>query len=322
MKHIVFAVHTDGSPLRHAAGLAGAARAAGAEKITCLVFGPGSADAAGMLNGCGAHEILYSAAPETEALANDALAFAAAQYIKKENPGAVLFGAGPMDKAWAARTAALLGCGLTADAVQLSVTPEGKILAVKPTYGGRMLAEIASSSPVQMLTIRDGYFPPAPRASAAAAELKTDFTGFKPGIKQISLKTAAPTCGVDITEADAVIAVGKGVSKENLELVKQLSALTGWAIGATRPVVDEGLVCEEAQIGITGRTIKPKLYLGLGISGKMHHTRGMTGSKTIVAVNKDPKAQIREIAHLFIEADVKDFLPAFIAEVKRIKGVA
>lgn len=321
MKSVICAALTLDGPPRPLKGLVGAARALGAQKISCLLFGPAAAEAARTIKTAGADEVRFCAAPELSSLSNDALALTLAQYIRRESPWAVLFGTTPMDKAWAARTAALLGCGLTADAVRVSAAPEGGILAVKPAYGGKMLAEIASASTPQMLTLRDGSFPaPPPGGEAEVSEFAPDFSGFTPGLAQTSLEPAGKPEGRDITAAAAVIAVGKGVSKENFALVKELAELTGWAIGATRPAVDDGLTGEEVQIGITGKTVSPAFYLGLGVSGKMQHAQGMAGARNIAAVNRDPQAPIRDIADLFVEADLADFLPAFLAEIKKLKG--
>ncbi|MEA3307539.1 MAG: electron transfer flavoprotein subunit alpha/FixB family protein, partial [Elusimicrobiota bacterium] len=246
------------------------------------------------------------------------------QLILKEKPDKILFSAAKEIKTIAARLAARLNAGLISDAIELKVESSGKTSAIKPTFGGELMAKIESRSQLEMITVREGFYEKAPLSPenecGAPLYFEPDLSALNSKIKLIESRAKPEEKDEDISNAEIVVAAGRGIkTKEEFEMVRQFSKLLGGAVGITRPLADAGFAGENCQIGITGKTIKPKLYIALGISGKAHHTQGVQNAETIIAVNKDANAPIKEISDFFIEADIKEFLPSIIKKLKEIK---
>jgi electron transfer flavoprotein alpha subunit len=175
-----------------------------------------------------------------------------------------------------------------------------------------------------MATVRPGVFPKAKALPDRKGEVKyVELSGelLESALKVVE-RVKAPEKGVDITKAKAIVAGGRGLgNKEFFEKLFELAELLGGAVGATRPVCHLGWVSEDHMIGVSGVSVAPKLYLGLGISGALHHVVGLRGAVTIVAINTDPEAPLMQRADIAVEGDVREILPLLLQRLKGIKGV-
>jgi len=223
----------------------------------------------------------------------------------------------------AAVLASELEAGYAPDAVDLRVEG-GKLVAVRSVYSNNILADVTFNSPVQVVSVRPRSFP-MPEAGAASGEVKVVDAGLSEGdIKEQVVEVKSTDSGeISLTDASIIVSGGRGVSNDpakGFELVAQLASVLGAAVGASRAAVDAGYIPYKHQVGQTGKTVKPDLYIAAGISGAIQHLAGMGGSKLIVAVNKDAEAPIFEKANYGIVGDLYQVLPALSAEFKKRLG--
>lgn len=223
--------------------------------------------------------------------------------------------------------AAMLGSELEAgyapDAIDLRVEG-GKLVAVRSVYSNNILADVTFSSPVQVVSVRPRSFP-MPEPGAASGEVKAVDAGLSEGdVKEQVVEVKSTDTGeVSLTDASIIVSGGRGVQQDpakGFELVAQLANVLGAAVGASRAAVDAGYIPYKHQVGQTGKTVKPDLYIAAGISGAIQHLAGMGGSKIIVAINKDAEAPIFEKANYGIVGDLYQVLPALTAEFKKRLG--
>jgi electron transfer flavoprotein alpha subunit len=240
------------------------------------------------------------------------VATAVAAWAVAEAPWAIIAGSTAWGREVASRVAARLGAGLTGDAVDLEVVVD-RLVAWKPAFGGQLVAAIEASSPVQMATVRPGVLTaPEPRACDEPPVFGLDV------VPRGRVRVLARTRDDDLdTLADAttVIGVGRGVPPNEYDALEPLRTLLGAELGATRKVTDEGWLPRSRQIGITGRSIAPRLFVSIGASGKFNHTVGLRAAGTVLAVNPDPTAPIFQAADIGIVADWRDALPLLIREL-------
>ncbi|MFO7589854.1 MAG: FAD-binding protein [Acidimicrobiia bacterium] len=217
----------------------------------------------------------------------------------------------------AGRAAARLGAGLTGDAVGLEVGRDadaGRLVAWKPAFGGQLVAAILTSSPVQMATVRAGVLPSlAPRSRTASVRTVTA----QPRGRVAVLARTRDDDLDDLAEARAVVGVGQGVSPEKYPSLDPLLEALGAELGATRKVTDHGWLPRARQIGITGRTIAPRLYVAIGTSGKFNHMVGVRAAGTVLAINPDPDALVFQVADIGIVGDWTDVVPLLADEIAR-----
>jgi len=190
-------------------------------------------------------------------------------------------------------------------------------------YGGKMSAEVHfKEAPCTMITIRAGSFPSEGLREINGAVEQVPFTFDKDyAYKKFLQYVEAAVGDVDITQADVIVSVGRGIGDpENLPMVEELAKLLGGVVACSRPVADKNWLPKERQVGTSGKTVKPKLYIALGISGAFQHTAGMKGAATIIAVNKDAKAPIFSVAHYGIVDDLLKVVPGLVAKVRERKG--
>lgn len=238
--------------------------------------------------------------------------------VSREQPDILLFGATPFGRSLAPRLAAHLGTGLTADCTSLSIDPESGLLKqVRPAFGGSLMAEIVC--PVmrpQMATVRPGVFPrPTPDFTRGGNIERIWQPAGTP--KVTVLRTEARRDGRSIAGAKRLVIAGRGIGlKKNLALVEELATLLDADWGCTRPLVENGWCESFRQVGQTGCSVSPELLVSVGVSGAVQHTAGIAGAKQIIAVNKDPAAQIFASASYAVEGDCVQFMKFLISELR------
>jgi electron transfer flavoprotein alpha subunit len=241
------------------------------------------------------------------------IATAVTRLAAATNPWAILTGSTAWGREVASRVAAALGAGLTGDAVDLELVCE-RLVAWKPAFGGQLVAAIHCASDVQMATVRAGVLPTlTPRSSSAPKVVDLPATGR--GRVQILARTRDDNLDA-LAEAHTVIGLGRGVAPDEYADLEPLRALLGAELGATRKVTDKGWMPRARQIGITGRSIAPHLFVSIGASGKFNHTVGLRAAGTVLAINDDARAPIFECADVGIVGDWHEVLPVLVEELR------
>lgn len=244
-------------------------------------------------------------------------------FLKEKKPSAILFAATPYGRDLAPRVAAALVCGVTADVTELSVDEEtGLLIWSRPAMGGNVMADIIS--PLyrpQVGTVRPGTFEPLPAGPEHTGHIEQVIVTVSDKDLGTILKEiiAAPKEDNPLEEANIVIAGGRGIrTREEWALLHELADLLGGSVGASRPICELGWEPHSRQIGQTGKSVAPHVYFAFGISGAMQHICGVKAD-IMIAVNRDHSAPIMDMADYAVCADLKEFLPAFIAEIKANK---
>ena len=242
-----------------------------------------------------------------------------AELAAKESPQAILAPVTTRQREMMARLAARLGAGLSADSTALALE-DGKLVATRPVYAGKLLSRVTWSKAPWLVTLRPNVFRPAEPQAGAAAQVERPAVSIPAeGMRLVERREEAATGLPELAEAEIVVSGGRGLKgPENFVILEELAKVIGAAVGASRAAVDAGWRPHRYQIGQTGRTISPKLYLGFGISGAIQHLAGMRTSKVICAVNKDPEAPIFKIADYGIVGDLFEVVPLLSAEFKKL----
>jgi electron transfer flavoprotein alpha subunit len=235
-------------------------------------------------------------------------------WVREVEPWAVVVGSTAWGREVASRTAAAVGAGLTGDAVGLEVA-DGRLLAWKPAFGGQLVAAITATSPVQMATVRAGMLARrAPRTASASVS----FRSVEPrGRVRVLARTRDDDLDV-LAEAAAVVGVGVGVDPSDYPLLDPLLAALDAALGATRKVTDHGWLPRSRQIGITGRSIAPRLFVSIGASGKFNHAIGVRAARTVLCINRAADALMFDASDLGIVGDYRDVVPLLVAELAAV----
>jgi len=242
---------------------------------------------------------------------------AAAQQLK---PAAVLFAASTMGRDLAPRVAARLGAGLATECTALAVEG-GRLVAARPVFAGKALQRVGFPPAPALASLRPKAFEAVarPGRTAAVEPLAVDFDEAAPRARVLRM-TAAAAGKVDLTEAEVIVSGGRGLrGPEHFPVVEALAEALGASVGASRPVVDAGWRPHAEQVGQTGKTVSPRLYVAVGISGAIQHLAGMMSSRCIVAINKDPEAPIFKVADYGIVGDLFEVVPALTEAVKGIQ---
>ncbi|PYM42376.1 MAG: electron transfer flavoprotein subunit alpha [Candidatus Rokuibacteriota bacterium] len=244
---------------------------------------------------------------------------AAAELAAKERPRAIFAPVTSRAREFAARLAARLGVGLAADCVAFAMDGE-RLVATRPVYAGKLLAKVAWAKTPWVATLRPNVFRPADGEPGRKAAVERP-SGPTPAaqMKFVERREEVSTGLPELTEAEIVLSGGRGMKgPEHYVILEDMARVIGAAVGASRAAVDAGWRPHRFQIGQTGRTISPKLYMGFGVSGAIQHLAGMRTSKVIVAVNKDPEAPIFRIADYGIVADLFEVVPELTKEFKKL----
>jgi len=242
-----------------------------------------------------------------------------AEMAGKESPKAIFAPVTSRMREFMARLAARLGVGISADSVSLKMEGD-KLVATRPVYAGKLLSKVTWAKQPWVATLRPNVFKPAEAQAGKTAQVERVPAAIPAAqMKLVERREEASTGLPELTEAEIVISGGRGMKgPENYVILEEMGGVIGAAVGASRAAVDAGWRPHRFQIGQTGRTISPKLYLGFGVSGAIQHLAGMRTSKVIVAINKDPEAPIFKIADYGIVADLFEVVPELTKEFKRL----
>jgi electron transfer flavoprotein alpha subunit len=292
--------------------------------VTAILLGYQTRDLAQVLINHGAHSVLAADDPRLENYRLIPYSLVMKQLIERYDPEVFLLGATAIGIELAPRVAAKVRTGLSAHCIDLRWDNEGQLLQVVPGWDGGIIATITCPSHrPQMATVMPGTM--EARTPVKRSGMIEDFKVQLPDNNlgpEILDKKMENSKGLPLEKADVVVAGGWGIgSKENWRMIEELASLLGGAVGSTRPPVDEGWVDEGQMIGQSGKTVRPTLYIGVGISGVMHHVVGMDQSKYTININIDPNADIFEVSDVIVVEDFRKIVPPLIEEIRsRLKG--
>lgn len=243
-------------------------------------------------------------------------------FIEKVHPGSILVGATNLGRSLAPKVAARCNTGLTADCTRLEMKENTDLVQIRPAFGGNIMAQIVTpEARPQFCTVRYKIFSAPARTDhpKGTVQKMTISADLLQGDTEVLAKKAKPKL-VDISEAEVVVACGRGIRNQaDLAMAEELAALLDAQLACTRPLVEAGWMDARRQIGLSGRTVKPKLIITIGISGSVQFVSGMNGSDRIIAINADPAASIFNIAHVGMVGDLYEILPHLIKQIKEGK---
>ncbi len=313
---LVLVEHVDGTPKKVSFELLALAKTLGSP--SAVVLGAGAAKAVDALTAFGADKLYIDESADHDDYLAGPKASLLAQLIGSASPVAVLVPATAEGKEIAARLAVKTGGGLLTDAVALSTD----LVAEQPIFGGSVVVSSKVATGVPIVAVRANSTAPVEAAGAGAVENVTVTSSETDKAARVTERVIEAKGGrPDLGEASIVVSGGRGVgSPENFSIIEALADSLGAAVGASRAATDAGWYPHQNQVGQTGRTVSPQLYIAAGISGAIQHRAGMQTSKTIVAINKDPEAPIFELADFGLVGDLNTVVPALTAEITKRKG--
>jgi len=288
------------------------------DEVCAVLCGSGIEGKAAELGKYGVDKVYVADNAALEPYTTDAHATAVAKIVKEKGPAILLLAASVQGKDLAARLVGKLATGLATDCTGLKIEG-GKLIAVRPMYAGKCFGEVAFEAAPAMASLRPNVFPIVENAKAGAVEK------FDPALDAGQIKTkvaeiAKDASGkIELTEANIIVSGGRGMKgPEGYGILEDLAKVLGAAVGASRAAVDAGWRPATDQVGQTGKTVSPNLYIACGISGAIQHLAGMSSSKFIVAINKDPEAPIFQRADYGIVDDLFKVIPEVTAAAKKI----
>lgn len=288
------------------------------EPLACVLLGDEIEHLSQELIEYGADQVYLAKAPELKDYRDDLYAQVLEHLVREYQPTIFLIGGTTNGRSLAPRVATRLRTGLTADCTGFALDEEGNLLQTRPAFGGNLMATIrCPHHRPQMATVRPKVFEaPTRQPGRSGEEIRVDLPPLKPWARILEI-VDEDSLGPNLGEANIVVAGGRGLgSVEKFRLVEDLAKALGGAVGASRAVVDAGWVTYPHQVGQTGRTVAPKLYIACGISGAIQHLVGMQSAETIVAINRDPDAPIFSVATYGIVGEVEEVIPALIREIQ------
>ena len=290
------------------------------EPVYATLIGSNLNEAAEEIVNRGADKVFIYDHPDLLNFRDDPYSDLLARCCVEETPSIVLIGATSIGRSMGPRVAAKLKTGLTADCTSLDIDPEtGLLRQTRPAYGGNIMATIITpNGRPQMATVRYKMFPEAERVeNPRGVIIKKSFhmNELTDRIKVIGFEEAPEQ--LSISDADIIVSGGLGMGEPTgFKLIEELASSLGGAVGASRPTVDEGWIDYRHQVGLSGRTVRPKLYMACGISGAVQHQAGMKTSDVIIAINKDPDAPIFKISSLGAVGDLYEVIPHLVEKIK------
>ena len=288
------------------------------EEVCAILLGSGIEGIAGELAKYGVDKVYVADNAALTPYTTDAHATAIAKAVKENDPSILLLGASAQGKDLSSRLVGKLATGMATDCTDVKIV-DGKLRAIRPMYGGKCYGEVVISSTPQMASLRPNVFPIVENQKAGTV------VKFDPGLDPAQLKTKVletqkDTSGkVDLTEANFIVSGGRGMKgPEGYQILEELADIIGATVGASRAAVDAGWRAQSDQVGQTGKIVSPNLYIACGISGAIQHLAGMSSSKYIVAVNKDPEAPIFAKADYGVVDDLFKVVPELTKACKKL----
>ena len=292
------------------------------EQVVAILLGDGVTAKAEELIQHGADKVIVVDDPMLAKYATEPYAKAITAIIKEFDPEIVLYGATSIGRDLAPRVSARVHTGLTADCTKLEIAEDTKLLNMtRPAFGGNIMATIVCKNHrPQMATVRPGVMAALAADTARKGEVvpfKVEYTPDDMNIEIIEEVKETKKI-VDVTEAKVLVSGGRGIgSPEFFNTLKELADLLGGEVAASRAVVDAGWIGKEYQVGQTGKTVRPNLYIACGISGAIQHVAGMESSEVVISINKNDGAAIFDVSDLGIVGDVKTIIPKLIEALKK-----
>ena len=287
--------------------------------LVAFAAGSGAKSAAGEIGKFGAKKFLVAADASLDSYTTESYTGAFAQAVGQTRPSIILLAGTSNGKDLAPRVGARLNLGVASDVDSLEWSG-GKLKARRPVYSGKAFARVEVEGQTAIAITRPNAFP-VEESSGGAPEVVD--VAYRPGeVKARVIETRTPEAGeLTIAEADIIVSGGRGLKEAaNFSIIRDLAHAIGGAVGASRATVDAGWIDHQHQVGQTGRVVSPNLYIAAGVSGAIQHLAGMTSSKHIVAINKDPEAPIFRIADLGVVGDLFTIVPALTEEVKKARA--
>jgi electron transfer flavoprotein alpha subunit len=291
------------------------------ESVTALRFGTG--DSSENLAHYGADRIISVQHEFLKSYSTEGYSTTLALAAQVERPRFILGSASAMGRDFLPRLAAKLGVGLAQDCIEIRIVEGQQLECIRPIYAGKAYARVRLLMEPAIATLRPNVFTMGGIDAGRNAELVTFTPELNSSKIRASVKETKAAAGlkVELTEANIIVSGGRGMKgPENFPIIEQLADVLGGAVGASRSAVDAGWIDHQHQVGQTGKTVSPTIYIACGISGAIQHLAGMSSSKYIVAINKDPEAPIFSIADYGIEGDLFTVIPALTEEIKKLKS--
>jgi len=289
------------------------------QKVIAVLLGQNIKAKAASLAHYGADKIIVADDAKLANYIPDAYASVIAQIVKANDPAVLILGASVQGKDVAARVSAKLGVGMAQDCTAFAID-NGRLTAIRPMYAGKVYAKVTfSDNYPHMATARPNVMPMSPPDASKAGEVADAGVAIDEVKTKVADVIREAAGKVDLTEADKIVSGGRGMKgPEGFKVLEDLAAVLGASVGASRSAVDAGWRSHTDQVGQTGKVVSPNLYIACGISGAIQHLAGMSTSKVVVAINKDPEAPIFQKADYGVVDDLFNVVPALAAEIKKL----
>ena len=294
------------------------------QKVVAVLLGSNIKDKADVLVKHGADKVIVVDDPMLEKYATEPYAKAITAVIKACEPEIVLYGATSIGRDLAPRVSARVHTGLTADCTKLAINEETKLLHMtRPAFGGNIMATIVCKNHrPQMATVRPGVMAALAKDETRTGEVVNFKVDFVPADMNVEIieEVKETKKAVDITEAKVLVSGGRGIgSADFVPVLQEAADVLGGVVTGSRPVIEAGWLDKDRQVGQTGKTVRPDLYLACGISGAIQHVAGMESSEVVISINKDDNAAIFSVSDLGVVGDVKVILPKLVEALKKVK---
>jgi len=293
-------------------------------QVTSIILGKSVKKLAADLIAFGADRVLVAEHPELAEYRTELYTKIICEQAQLDKPEILIIGASPIGRDLTPRVSFRLNTGCTADCTELDIDLDERILvSTRPAFGGNVMATIlCPEHRPQMSTVRPGVFPVPERDASRTGEITEITVVIDPADVNVTVVESSKSKkhGADIQDAVKIVSVGMGASDEvSFAAIQEIAELIGAEVGGTRPCVERVLIDHGVQIGQTGKNVRPELYMACGISGAVQHTTGISNAKYVVAINKDPNAEIFKFANVGIAGDAKQILRAIVKEIKALQ---